>query len=201
MSKPERKNTSLEKNRQRRTGTKQRYTREQKIAAVTAARTVGRDFPMSNAAVTAARQVVGYPISLQTLSNWLTEFGPLVESAIPELAPRPTEAIVAETRDSILADLVKIQKKAINHLINSKAIDQSSARDASVVLGVTTDKIKAMTDIDPAISTIVRRLMDLCQRTNIDPVSLFEDFESIVQSQLPAIKIEAAQLPANTTDT
>jgi hypothetical protein len=196
QNKSYKKNNSLDKNRRVKTSRPtRRYTRDEKVAAVTAAKTVGREFPMSVDAIAAARRAAGAPISLQTLSNWLSEFGPIVDSSLPELSPRPVDTVISETRNNILADLVKIQKKAVDHLINSNAIEQSSARDASVVLGVATDKIKSLTDIDPAVSTIIKRLAELCQRTNMDIVALLEDFESVVNQELPTINIRAIESP------
>jgi hypothetical protein len=188
------------KNNRRSTGVKPRYTQDQRIAAVTAMRAIGRDQPFCDDAIQAARQTIGKPVALATLAKWFSALSPTIDAAQPDLLGRPIEALIAETRDNILARLANVREEYVDHLLKKDVIAKASARDAAVVMGIANDHIIKMTDIDPAVATIIKRLAELCQRTNIDIVGLLEDFESVVQTQLPAIQITAQQIPDKIND-
>lgn len=171
------------------------YSQDDKIAAITAARTIGRDHPLSTDAIAAARKVVGTDLSPNTLARWLAEYGHLVDSAHPELLGRPVEEVIAETRDTILTDLATVRSSYITHLKKQDIIDKSSARDAAVVMGIANDHIIKMTDAAPSTMTILKRIAAMCQRTGYDIDAVLEDLEQAINASLPSIPVKAIEAP------
>jgi hypothetical protein len=186
--------------KQKRAYTKRRYTEEQKLAAVTAMRTMHPEHSLGAAAIAAARAVLGAPVAVATLGRWMLEYRPQIDAVI---VPLSNEQTIIATRDNVLGQMAEVRQKSLKRLADDSVINAAAARDLAVVTGIMSDHIAKATALPAATSERALRLREVCQRVGVDVDALLDDMIRVAENTQiePRIITSAATLSAAPSST
>lgn len=171
----------------------QRYTREEKLRAVTIMVGMGG---MTYEAIEQIRLVLKRNVSKDTLSHWQTQFRDEVISIQPQLAPKELDVpkIIAETRQKLLVNLSAAAEKYSDHLTSQDVIDKASARDSAVVVGISTEKLLLVAGRTPELDNLLQSFIKECEGTTFNPQSLLESLVNAVKAKKQALLTESSDI-------
>lgn len=166
--------------------TRDTYTDEQKIQAVTAMVSVGGEHVLSIEALEAARKVLGAEVATSTLARWKDEYIERVRAVIGNSAqPTELDSVVNSTRQQVIQNYSNFLVSASKRVTEDVVINTASLRDLMVSQGIAIEKLILLTDISPDLSAVVKDYAHVCNRLRLDPVSLLQDYIITIQEEEP----------------
>lgn len=166
-----------------------KYTREERIAAVTIMLSLGG---MTVESINAVRLRLNSNISTTSLARWLSEYGDEVKAAKADIIPKPTSTIelVQSAQANLVNDLVDIQNMIVTSIkSHPEQVDEASLRDKTVSLGITSDKIERWLPMTPEARDRWSQLQQMCLHYNLDPIAVFDDMLLGLQRAVEARQI------------
>lgn len=167
------------------------YTEQDKIRAVTIVLSMGG---MTYEAMEQVRLLLNNnKLSYTCLHRWVKRYKEQVQAVVktPSL-----ETTVAETQDIVVQQMLDARAKYLERLNQQEVVNQTSARDAGVITGILTDKVKDMTSVTPDEIAMIRKFRMLGVRTGHDHLSYLQDcydtWLSAIDKEMTMIEITAS---------
>lgn len=148
------------------------YSEQDKIKAVTIVLSYGG---MTYEAMEEARRYLNNnKLSYTSMHQWIRRYKDKVLAVTPSLKPS-LESTVTETLDVVVQQMLDARTKYLNRLNQDEVVNQTSARDAGVITGILTDKVKDMTGVTPDETAMIRKFRMLGVRSGRDHLAYLQD--------------------------
>ena len=157
--------------------TSHKYTTEEKLRAITIAKTINPDHPLSQQGIAEIRQTLNAPnLSMNTLQLWMRELGTQVR------IDRPTaEQTIRETHASIVEKFSSVRRKALEVLDDTALLQTGRVNEIMMVAGTAHDKLERMEGLPPERLSRIRRITEFCLGLGLDTDAILDEVYTALQ--------------------